>query len=235
MARRSLAKSDVAASRSSSKRPPSPTTSARQQPKRTKQATSSTAAIVSESKSKYFEEDSDDEQELSEPTSNTESAAEQEESGYEDDDRGAASSELSSEAASEPDVSSEEDTKPRTRERPKADVKAVGKQSKNEELWRQGVKTGLGPGNQIIIKKPKAREAGRQPYSKDSIHPNTMLFLKELAANNDREWLKSKMLLHVGAILALHGSELGRWTLASLLLMLGQSLIRVTQMVLKKV
>ncbi|KAJ9663128.1 hypothetical protein H2201_005799 [Coniosporium apollinis] len=190
MARRPLAKSDVPASRSSSKRPPSPTTTPRQQPKRTRQATSLTTAKVSASKSKYFEEDSDDEQELSEPTSNAESATEQEESGYEDEDRGAASSELSSEAASEPDVSSEGEAKPRKRGRPKADVKAVGKQSKNEELWRHGVKTGLGPGTQVIIKKPKAREAGRQPYSNDSIHPNTILFLKDLAANNDREWLK---------------------------------------------
>lgn len=28
------------------------------------------------------------------------------------------------------------------------------------------------------------------PYKKDQIHPNTLLFLKDLAANNDREWLR---------------------------------------------
>jgi hypothetical protein len=60
------------------------------------------------------------------------------------------------------------------------------------ELWREGVKTGLGPGQQVVIKKPKARPAGKVPYSDGSIHPNTLLFLKDLKGNNDREWLKSE-------------------------------------------
>jgi len=60
------------------------------------------------------------------------------------------------------------------------------------ELWREGVKTGLGPGQQVVIKKPKARPAGKVPYSDETIHPNTLLFLKDLKANNNREWLKSK-------------------------------------------
>lgn len=66
------------------------------------------------------------------------------------------------------------------------------KSSGGGELWREGVKTGLGPGQQVIIKKPKARPAGKMPYSDDTIHPNTLLFLKDLKGNNNREWLKSE-------------------------------------------
>lgn len=66
------------------------------------------------------------------------------------------------------------------------------KSSGGGELWREGVKTGFGPGQQVIIKKPKARPAGKVPYSDDTIHPNTLLFLKDLKGNNNREWLKSE-------------------------------------------
>ena len=59
------------------------------------------------------------------------------------------------------------------------------------ELWRQGVKAGLGPGTEMVIKRPKPRDAGNVPYTDTTIHPNTMLFLGDLTANNDREWLKS--------------------------------------------
>lgn len=37
---------------------------------------------------------------------------------------------------------------------------------------------------------PKARDAGDQPYEDSRIHPNTFLFLKDLKANNNRDWLK---------------------------------------------
>jgi hypothetical protein len=37
---------------------------------------------------------------------------------------------------------------------------------------------------------PKAREAGDTPYEDNRLHPNTFLFLKDLKANNNREWLK---------------------------------------------
>jgi hypothetical protein len=63
---------------------------------------------------------------------------------------------------------------------------------KAKELLRPGVKTGLGPGTQVVMKKPKARQAGAVPYMDNTIHPNTMLFLADLAANNSRQWLKSK-------------------------------------------
>jgi hypothetical protein len=37
---------------------------------------------------------------------------------------------------------------------------------------------------------PKARGAGDQPYEDSRIHPNTFLFLRDLKANNRRDWLK---------------------------------------------
>jgi hypothetical protein len=52
--------------------------------------------------------------------------------------------------------------------------------------------TGYGPGVEVITKKVKARPAGNVRYTNDTIHPNTMLFLGDLAANNRRDWLKSK-------------------------------------------
>ncbi|KAF2669160.1 hypothetical protein BT63DRAFT_424871 [Microthyrium microscopicum] len=61
---------------------------------------------------------------------------------------------------------------------------------KAKELLKPGVKTGLEPGTQVVIKKPKARTAGKTPYTDDTIHPNTMLFLGDLRQNNNREWLK---------------------------------------------
>lgn len=63
---------------------------------------------------------------------------------------------------------------------------------KDKELWREGVKTGLGPGKEVFIQKPKARDPGSVPYQDHTLHPNTMLFLQDLKENNDREWLKGK-------------------------------------------
>ncbi|EAW08871.1 uncharacterized protein ACLA_098130 [Aspergillus clavatus NRRL 1] len=62
---------------------------------------------------------------------------------------------------------------------------------KDKELWREGVSTGLGPGKEVFIKKPKARAAGKTPYQDHTLHPNTMLFLQDLAKHNDRQWLKA--------------------------------------------
>ncbi|RMJ23595.1 hypothetical protein PHISP_05524 [Aspergillus sp. HF37] len=61
---------------------------------------------------------------------------------------------------------------------------------KDKELWREGVKTGLGPGKQVFIKKPQMRDPGNVPYRDDALHPNTMLFLQDLRENNERQWLK---------------------------------------------
>jgi len=107
----------------------------------------------------------------------------------------------------EEDAYSSEDDKPRRKG--KSILAAKGKRSSlpakatNHDLEREGSSIGMEPGTEIITKKPKARSAGKTPFADDTVHPNTMLFLKELKANNDREWLKSKSkstsadLLHV--------------------------------------
>jgi len=116
-------------------------------------------------------------------------AAGEEASGYEDEDASAVSSRSADEEEQESDAS--EESVPARKKR-KTDQMSKGTPSTiGKELWRSGVKTGLGPGKQVIIAKPKARLAGKTPYTDDSIHPNTMLFLSDLAKNNDREWLKS--------------------------------------------
>lgn len=46
------------------------------------------------------------------------------------------------------------------------------------------------PPKVTIIPLPKAREAGDIPYEDGRIHENTMLFLKDLKANNNREWMR---------------------------------------------
>jgi hypothetical protein len=87
--------------------------------------------------------------------------------------------------------------KPKSRKKASSTKAAAGSYKKQSggELWREGVKTGLGPGQEVIIKKPKARPAGKVPYSDETIHPNTLLFLKDLKGNNNREWLKSEYCL----------------------------------------
>jgi len=136
----------------------------------------------------------------SEPDEADPSSSDGEASGYEDED--ASVSELSDEEQVEEEedaeeYDSEEDERPRKKQKraPNPAAKSNGKTQlakavKGKELWRPDVKTGLGPGTQVIIDKPKARLPGKVPYKDDTIHPHTMLFLQELAENNDREWLK---------------------------------------------
>ena len=64
-----------------------------------------------------------------------------------------------------------------------------------KELLKPGIETGMELGTRIVIKKPKARDAGTTPYADETIHPNTMLFLQDLTANNNRQWLKSELSL----------------------------------------
>ncbi|OCL15453.1 hypothetical protein AOQ84DRAFT_124095 [Glonium stellatum] len=180
MARKSARQSVASAPRSSSKRPAPVKTTPTRQSKRTK-ATSA--------KSVYFEHDSDDEENKPASLSKGKDDTEKE-SGYEEE---ATSSNAPSPAESNSEViSSEEDIKPLKKGKrgisKKETVVTVRGKAKEKELWKSGAK--LPPGTQVIIKKPKAREAGATPYADDTIHPNTMLFLKDLAANNDREWLK---------------------------------------------
>lgn len=134
-------------------------------------------------KSQYFEKAFEE----SEP----ETAADEEVSGYEGEETSRASSTPESEGTGENNDSSEEEVTSRRKPGSKSSGRAVI-DTKGKELWRPGVKTGLGPGKQVFIKIPKAREAGKTPYTDDTIHPNTFLFLGELAENNDREWLKSE-------------------------------------------
>ncbi|CAG8890418.1 unnamed protein product [Penicillium egyptiacum] len=137
------------------------------------------------SKSKYFEpEDSD------EPDSESDASA------------GGSSGSLYEEAKEE---SPAEDAEPEelsdTDKHAKKNPSARGKQRhstgsghdlmKGQELWREGVRAGLEPGQEVIIAKPKARDAGKTPYRDETLHPNTRLFLIDLATNNDRQWLKA--------------------------------------------
>ncbi|KAL4924766.1 DUF2461 domain-containing protein [Aspergillus undulatus] len=73
----------------------------------------------------------------------------------------------------------------------KRGTKSGPSESLKQELWREGVKTGLGPGKEVFIAKPRARDAGDVPYNDDTLHPHTMLFLADLAKNNERQWLKA--------------------------------------------
>ncbi|CAD0111046.1 unnamed protein product [Aureobasidium uvarum] len=133
-------------------------------------------------RSKYFEPDTENESEGEEAPEDGSSSA-----VVETEDESDVSS----------DALSEDEERPPKRRAPassKAAESAPTSGSKGKELWRQGVSTGLAPGTQIVIKKPKPRTPGGTPYSDVTIHPNTMLFLKDLKANNDREWLKSKCL-----------------------------------------
>ncbi|CAN9144269.1 unnamed protein product [Alternaria alternata] len=114
-----------------------------------------------------------------------------------DDDEGVASdyeehSDKDPSSESEPDETATDDDieskRPTPRGRTTKNLPIHKKATDEKELWRPGAK--LAPGTQLVIKKPKARDAGDTPYLDHTIHPNTMLFLKDLAVNNDRQWLK---------------------------------------------
>lgn len=122
-------------------------------------------------KSPYFEADTEDEQ-----SEDNESKASDFES--EDVKEEGSESELSEEESSE-------DAKPKGATKGRV---SKTKSTNEQELWKEGKK--LAPGTQVIFKKPKARDAGDTPYTDGTIHPNTMLFLRDLKANNDRQWLK---------------------------------------------
>ncbi|KAL6162691.1 hypothetical protein ACJQWK_11610 [Exserohilum turcicum] len=176
MPRKTVKKTGASAPRSSSKRA-APETPQRQ----------SKRARANARKS-YVEPETDtdeagDGMKKKEPSSDDEGDAAA--SDYEEDGGKAPSSE------SEPDeTASEEDgaSKRTPRGRPAKKLPIHKKKADESELWKPGAK--LEPGTRLIIKKPKARDAGDTPYQDHTIHPNTMLFLQDLAANNDRKWLK---------------------------------------------
>lgn len=186
MARRSLRQStaSVATPKSSSKRSRSEEQSSSAPSKRSKRQSSTSKPKSTPTKSQYFEPDTEEDEELE-----SESVDDAEESGYENTETSA----VSSSGEEQSDISEDDETPKSKGKGSSMNVKATnGGSASKKELWRPGVKAGLGPGTQVIIKKPKAREAGSTPYQDHTVHPNTMLFLEDLKANNDREWLKSR-------------------------------------------
>ncbi|KAH9864847.1 hypothetical protein IAQ61_008792 [Plenodomus lingam] len=165
MPRKAVRTAAASASRSSSKRP-APDAPSRQS-KRAKAA----------ARQSYVEANTDTEGEGDAASSNYEDPNEKDQSSDEDTD----------ESVSEDGTNAKQVT---SRGRPaKSKILPVHRKHADEkELWKAGAK--LAPGTQIVIKKPKARDAGDIPYTDETIHPNTMLFLQDLAANNDRQWLK---------------------------------------------
>lgn len=193
MARKSNQKSVAQAQGSSSKRRMSSAAAAGVSPKRAKRQSSSAKRA---SKSKFFQEEhsedpgSTSDQDLSEEFSAFEEAESSvasagDDEDWDDDGFDESKAHRSRQNRNHGRAKIEEPTSQ------KGGSKTIGK-LRAKDLSRPGVKTGLGPGTQVIIKKPKARDAGDTPYSDETIHPNTMLFLKDLAANNNRQWLKSK-------------------------------------------
>ena len=173
------------------KRASSPPTTPLRQSKRVKTTSETpTTSQTTPKKSQYFEHGDEG--------SKAESEVVDEESGYENED--ASASVMSSPPESGEESNEEEEEYTSEEERPRRGRPAkksvngvtvtVGKGAKGQELWRPGVKTGLAPGEQVFIKLPKARQAGKTPYKDDTIHPNTLHFLNDLKENNDREWLK---------------------------------------------
>lgn len=148
-------------------------------------------------KSKYFQNSSDEDEVLSSENEDEEA------SGYEAESVGSTSGEESSAAESVTDSDFERNHKSRkkitpkrkassTKNLPKTTLQDESEAKAGEtELWRPGVKAGLGPGKAVFIAKPKPRGDGGIKYVPDRIHPNTMDFLADLKMNNDREWLKS--------------------------------------------
>ncbi|KAH7075609.1 hypothetical protein BKA63DRAFT_533264 [Paraphoma chrysanthemicola] len=174
MARKDTKSASGSAVRSSSKRP-APEAASRQ----------SKRARATARKS-YAEPDTEEDEETSKNSpAQTDQDDASEASGFEEPSEDDASSESAPE-----EVTSEEDTVPK-KSTPRSTKKSLPLHRKHvdeKELWKPGAK--LAPGTQLIIKKPKAREAGNTPYTDETIHPNTMLFLQDLHKNNDRSWLK---------------------------------------------
>lgn len=133
-------------------------------------------------KSKYFENiDDEDEDEAH--------SADDAESGYEDEDAS-----MTEESASEISEDDSDANSGKSRRDKASKVRQQGSDAAvydKNDLWREGVKTGLGPGKQVFIERPKARGDGGIKYVPERLHPNTLEFLKDLKKNNDRIWLKA--------------------------------------------
>lgn len=170
------------------KRHPSTTAVPSERPKRAKTKTTPT-------KSQYFKAHDNASQILedSDPTEEASSAQNH-------------SSDFHNDGSTDAETDEDNDTgDERTKPTPvNAETSAAPGKVKVQDLLKPGVTTGLGPGRQVVIKKPKARPAGTTPYADETIHPNTLMFLEDLKANNNRQWLKRKFCL------SLHSRYLGR-------------------------
>lgn len=181
MPRKATKDTNASAPRSSSKRPAQEVS--QRQTKRARAA----------ARKSYVEPDTDTddaEQGLARDISSKKDEDDDAASEYEDPDKKEPSTEPEpDETASDDDDDDNGGRKQRKpRGRPAKSLPIHKKDSDERELWKPGAK--LEPGTKLVIKKPKARDAGDTPYLDHTIHPNTLLFLKELAANNDRNWLK---------------------------------------------
>ncbi|KAK0326309.1 hypothetical protein LTR82_003056 [Friedmanniomyces endolithicus] len=127
-------------------------------------------------KSQHFQADEDAEDEEGEQSSGDDDV----DSAF--DDVGDASSSEAGPADDDFDSGGENEPKQRKKPAPRKTARTPGAAPAHE-----GQETSLEPGTQLIIRKPKARPAGKTPYNDSTIHPNTLLFLKDLAANNNRE------------------------------------------------
>lgn len=142
------------------------------------------------SKSKYFEPEDSDEPDSESDASAGESAG----SVYEEAKEESPADEAEPEELSDTDEDAKK--KPTVRGKPRQSTNSGSDLVKGKELWREGVRVGLEPGQEVIIAKPKARDAGKTPYQDETLHPNTKLFLIDIASNNDRQWLKGRKRTH---------------------------------------
>ncbi|KAJ5791017.1 Conserved hypothetical protein CHP02453 [Penicillium psychrosexuale] len=136
-------------------------------------------------KSKYFEREDPDEPELESDVSAEESSG----SVYEEAEEEAPAEDAEPDQLSDTDEDAKKKLSARGKQR--QSTSSGSDPMKGKELWREGVRAGLEPGQEVIIAKPKARDAGNTPYQDETLHPNTRLFLIDLASNNDRQWLKA--------------------------------------------
>ncbi|KAF4766057.1 hypothetical protein HAV15_010552 [Penicillium sp. str.  len=137
------------------------------------------------SKSKYFEPEDSDEPDSESDASAGESAG----SVYEEAKEESPADEAEPEELSDTDEDAKK--KPTVRGKQRQSTNSGSDLVKGKELWREGVRVGLEPGQEVIIAKPKARDAGKTQYQDETLHPNTKLFLIDIASNNDRQWLKA--------------------------------------------
>lgn len=137
-------------------------------------------------KSKYFEPETSDE-----PASES-SDSDGEESGSAYEEKVSEESSANDSEPEEPSDSEEESKKSRAKGKQGRGTVSDADALKGKELWREGVRTGLGPGKEVFIPKPKARDPGNVAYRDETLHPNTRLFLLDLAKNNDRQWFKGE-------------------------------------------